>query len=65
MTASEATRHLGIDLGVTNLKWAVVERWGEEWRRRESGQVATVAGGPDTIVPQLVSIRADILVILF
>lgn len=56
---SGTSLHLGLDLGGTNLKWAVVERSGEEWRRRESGQVATVSGGPDTIVPQLMEVAAS------
>jgi glucokinase len=46
--------HLGLDLGVTNLKWAVVERSGDEWRTADVGQQPTEsAGGPATVVPQL------------
>jgi glucokinase len=50
-----ATRHLGLDLGGTNLKWIVIERtWHGEWRALDRGSVATLtAGGPDAIVPQL------------
>jgi glucokinase len=49
-----ASRHLGLDLGATNLKWAVVERDGDTWRALDRGQVPTrVAGGPDAIVAQL------------
>lgn len=51
---SGATRHLGLDLGATNLKWAVVERAGEIWRALDRGQVPTrVAAGSDGIVAQL------------
>jgi glucokinase len=51
---SGATRHLGLDLGATNLKWAVVERAGETWQALDRGQVPTrVAAGPDGIVAQL------------
>jgi glucokinase len=35
--------HLGIDLGVTNLKWSVVEREGADWRVTEQGQAPTHA----------------------
>jgi glucokinase len=49
-----ASRHLGLDLGATNLKWAVVELAGEAWRALDRGQVPTrVAAGPDGIVAQL------------
>ena len=47
------TRHLGLDLGGTNLKWTVVERLDDEWRVLDRGQVRTSGGGPDAIVPQL------------
>ena len=51
---SGATRHLGLDLGATNLKWTVVERDGDVWRSLDRGQVPTlVSGGPDAIVAQL------------
>jgi glucokinase len=53
-TSSSASRHLGLDLGATNLKWTVVEHDGESWRTLDRGQVPTrVAGGPDAIVRQL------------
>jgi glucokinase len=52
-----ATRHLGLDLGATNLKWAIVEHDpgpDGSWRAIARGQVPTRAGGgPDAIVPQL------------
>lgn len=37
------TRHLGLDLGATNLKWAVLERDGESWTRLGHGQLPTDA----------------------
>ena len=41
------TQHLGIDIGVTNLKWAVVETDGDDWRILDRGQVADALGrGP-------------------
>lgn len=52
--SAPATRHLGLDLGGTNLKWTVVEHDGDTWRVLDQGQVRTkVAGGPDAIVAQL------------
>jgi glucokinase len=52
-----ATRHLGLDLGATNLKWAIVEHDpgpAGSWRAIARGQVPTRAdGGPGAIVPQL------------
>jgi glucokinase len=58
-----ATRHLGMDLGATNLKWAVVERpqatGAEDWRAIDRGQVATRAGaGPAGVVDQLGEVAA-------
>jgi glucokinase len=54
MSPSDGTRHLGLDLGATNLKWTVVDHDGELWRTLDRGQVPTrVAGGPDAIVTQL------------
>ena len=47
------TRHLGLDLGGTNLKWTVVEHAADDWRVLDRGQVSTRPGGPDAIVPQL------------
>jgi glucokinase len=50
------TRHLGLDLGGTNLKWTVVEHGGADWRVLDRGQVRTLSGGPEAIVPQLVDV---------
>jgi glucokinase len=51
---SGATRHLGLDLGATNLKWTVVELAGETWRSLDRGQVPTRKdAGPEGIVTQL------------
>lgn len=51
------TVHLGIDLGVTNLKWAILEEAGGEWRTVDLGSVETgAAEGPDAVVRRLASI---------
>ena len=62
MTASEATLHLGIDLGVTNLKWAVVEHTGDEWRILDRGQTPTMAGdGPEAVIGRIAQTGAAAL----
>jgi glucokinase len=38
---AQATRHLGLDLGGTNIKVAVVERRGDEWRALDRDQLRT------------------------
>lgn len=48
------TRHLGLDLGATNLKWAVVEHAGDTWRLIASGQAPTRVGATPDEVPDLV-----------
>jgi glucokinase len=46
--------HLGIDLGVTNLKWAAVERDGDDWRIVDRGQLPTLAAeGPDAVIARM------------
>ena len=56
------TRHLGLDLGVTNLKWAVVERAGDTWSVLDNGQVPTrSAEGPGVVVPQLSQVGAKVI----
>ncbi len=39
-----ATRHLGLDVGGTNIKWAVLETDGDAWRHLDEGQLPTAAG---------------------
>lgn len=48
------TRHLGIDLGATNIKWAVLERTGSEWTVVDRGRVATDAHeGTDAVLARM------------
>ncbi len=61
MRPSAPTRHLGLDLGATNLKVAVVERVGDTWTALSREQVATryVADPeamPDAVVAQLAEV---------
>src|SRR5512141_800373 len=49
-----SSRHLGLDLGGTNIKWAVVEHDGDEWRMLGHDHVATPSGGgPKEVVAEL------------
>jgi glucokinase len=60
MTGRRTTsRHLGLDLGGTNIKWVVAECDGTDWHVLAREQVATPAGGPDAVVPRLASVGAE------
>jgi glucokinase len=63
VTARAAGRHLGLDLGGTNLKWTVVENHDRSWQTLDRGQVTVdVPGGPDVVLRQLADAgRAAIL----
>jgi glucokinase len=53
-------RHLGLDLGGTNIKWVVVERDADAWHPLDRGQVATPAAeGPDAVVARMVAVGAE------
>jgi len=55
-------RHLGLDLGGTNLKWAVVGHGGDDWGLLASGQVATEAEeGPEAVVRRIGETGADVM----
>ena len=54
------SRHLGLDLGGTNIKWAVVEQDGEGWRSLDRDQVTTpAAGGPEAVIQRLASLGVE------
>jgi glucokinase len=64
MAAAGGTRHLGLDLGGTNLKWAVVEHLDDAWTQVASGQVPTRTVPdpermPATVVTQLGEVAAE------
>ncbi len=60
MQAKGATRHLGLDLGGTNIKWVVVERDADAWRVLERDHVPTpTADGPEAVIARLVSVGAE------
>lgn len=51
------TQHLGIDLGVTNLKWAVVAHDAGEWRTFAQGQTPTLAmEGPEAVIGRMIEL---------
>jgi glucokinase len=55
-----ATRHLGLDLGGTNIKWVVLERQEGDWQSLDRDQVATpAADGPDAVVSRLATVGAE------
>lgn len=57
VTRPLATRHLGIDLGGTNLKWTIVDRSEGGWRTLDRGEQSTgAADGPDAVVERLIGI---------
>jgi glucokinase len=50
----DGTRHIGLDLGGTNIKWALIEGAGREARTLDQGSQPTdLSGGERTVVPQL------------
>ena len=54
------TRHLGLDLGGTNIKAVVVEHDADEWRVIDRDQVPTpVVDGPDRVVARLAEVGAE------
>jgi glucokinase len=55
MGKRDPMRHLGLDLGGTNIKWAVVERAGETWTILATRQV------PTRIVPDSAAVPAAVV----
>ena len=59
MASGGRTRHLGLDLGATNVKWAVLERDDGDWSVLERGQFPTsAADGADAVI-QRMAVQAD------
>jgi glucokinase len=55
-----ASRHLGLDLGGTNIKWAVVDREDDRWSVVDRDQVTTrMTEGPDAVVRRLAEVGAE------
>lgn len=67
MSQGPATRALGLDLGATNLKWAVLAQAAGGWTTEATDQVATrvaadPARAPDGVVAQLAEVAASAVV---
>jgi glucokinase len=63
-TSAGRSRHLGLDLGGTNLKWAIVERAAGTWAVLAREQVPTrivadIAAVPAAVVGQIAEVAAD------
>ena len=62
MAPDTATRHLGLDLGGTNIKWAVVEHDGDAWTCLDRGQVATpISSGEAAVIDRLISVGREVV----
>jgi glucokinase len=62
MGASQpASRHLGIDLGGTNIKWALLDRHGDVWEDVGHGQRPTPHGGPEAVTDALITAGREAL----
>jgi glucokinase len=54
------SRHLGLDLGVTNIKWAIIEHDVGEWETLDRGQVSTpAADSPSAVVARLATLGLE------
>ena len=59
MLPAARTWHLGLDLGATNVKWAVVERDAEAWAVADRGQAPTAAAdGADSVLRRMADLGA-------
>lgn len=55
-----ATRHLGLDLGGTNIKWVVLQHDAGHWQTLDRDQVSTpAAGGPDAVIDRLATVGTE------
>ena len=60
MAPGDPSRHLGLDLGATNLKWSVLEQDGETWRCLDRGQLPTdAARGADAVLGRMAETAAE------
>jgi glucokinase len=56
----DPSRHLGLDLGATNIKWAVVERIADAWTCVGRGQVPTGrSDGADAVLARMIDLAGD------
>lgn len=58
-----ASRHLGLDLGGTNIKWVVLELDADGWRVLDRDHVETHANeGPDAVIGRMARVGAEAVV---
>jgi len=55
MASTDRSRHLGLDLGATNLKWAVVMHDGDAWATVARDHAPTRIGDAAEVVPEAVT----------
>jgi glucokinase len=53
------SRHLGLDLGGTNIKWALLSRSGDDWVVLDGGQQPTPKGTPAEVVDRLAAMAQE------
>ena len=59
MDRGEPSRHLGLDLGATNVKWAALERRGDGWSVLDRGQVPTKGeDGAEAVIARMSELAA-------
>ncbi|MGH2401787.1 MAG: ROK family protein [Candidatus Limnocylindria bacterium] len=54
--SEDPSRHLGLDLGATNVKWTVLEHDAGEWRVLDRGHDATPTTAPEAVLARLVEV---------
>jgi glucokinase len=59
VAVAPATRHLGLDLGGTNIKWVVLEHEAYEWRVLDRGRQPTPDGGPPAVLARMAAMGKD------
>jgi glucokinase len=60
MDGQPASRHLGLDLGGTNIKWVILQREAGVWESLDRDQVATpAADGPEAVISRLATVGAE------
>ena len=60
MSEPATTRHLGLDLGGTNIKWVVAQQAEDGWSSVDRGAVATEAmEGPTAVIRRLTEVGAE------
>jgi glucokinase len=60
VASAGGSRHVGLDLGATNLKWVVLEADGEAWSVVDRGQIPTAgADGPEAVIGRLAALAEE------